>query len=239
MNNNNNQKEAVKLLNTGTSDSESSDPEIHFAPPPPIQTRRKIRTKRKSRRSGGDSTHSDESAMPCSISNVLKTAAVAFTVCGLLILGWLVLSLHTEVQSLTQRLSSLPTSEDQTIVDLTTQLKELKSNHSQLAESFRNHSDIINFMQNQTLSINKDVEAIHNSLKEAPQMMNIGHELESLKTSLAVYEAAMTDTKHSLEELKNAGSDGVQQIIANLNNTLWAKVEWAVEDLHKHHVSQN
>ena len=94
-------------------------------------------------------------------------------------------------------------------------------------------------MQNQTIYINKDVEAIHNSLKEAPQMMNIGYELESLKTSLAAYEAAMTDMKNSLEELRNAGSDGVQQIIANLNNTLWAKVEWAVEDLHKHHVSQN
>lgn len=119
-------KEAIQLLNAASSDSESaSDLQFSLAPQPTVQVRRKIRTKRylqislecnsrlthyllhdRKLRRDGSRSQSPSLAPSCSLMNVLKIACVSFAVGGTLILGWIVMLLHSEVQQLSDKLAS-------------------------------------------------------------------------------------------------------------------------------------
>jgi len=73
-------------------------------------------------------------------------------------------------------------------------------------------------------------------LKDAPQMMNIGKELESLKTSLANYEAALADLKHNLNEPKESTAS-LPSWLDSFNITIQNQINFIMEDLHHHHVN--
>jgi len=104
MNNNIVSKESIQLLNASSSESDSlPDTHLTFVPPqPPVQVRRKVRTKRKSRR---DSSQTKSPFLPCSIGKVFKTAAICFVIGATLVLGWVVILLHSQIQQLSQKLT--------------------------------------------------------------------------------------------------------------------------------------
>ena len=86
--------------------------------------------------------------------------------------------------------------------------------------------------QSQTTAITTDVSSIKDSLKEAPQMLNIGKDLDSLKSSLAAYEATVSDLKISLNDIKDTSSSSV----AAFNSTLVSRIGSVIENIHQHDV---
>lgn len=235
MNNNEMNKEAIQLLNAASSDSDSaSDLQFSLAPQPTVQVRRKIRTKRKQRRGEtGNGSHSPSlSQLSCSYSNVLKIACISFAVGGTLVLGWIVMLLHTEVQQLSEKLASVPASyDDETILGLKRTIKELTLNQSYHFYVLQNYSRGLEDIRQQMTSMTTDVSNIKDSLKEAPQMLNIGKELDSLKSSLATYGATISDLKLGLAELKELPT----AVLETFNSTLQGRLDTISEDLHHHH----
>ena len=59
---------------------------------------------RKQRKDGSASQSS--SPVSCTFSNILKVACISFAIGGTLVLGWIVMLLHTEVQQLSDKLAS-------------------------------------------------------------------------------------------------------------------------------------
>ena len=88
----------------------------------------------------------------------------------------------------------------------------------------------------QTGSIVLDVSTIKDSLKEAPQMLNIGKELDSLKNRIATYEATVSDLKLSLKDLRDSLSSNIMETIRAINSTMETSVQGTIKDLHNHHV---
>ncbi|XP_057374091.1 uncharacterized protein LOC130694992 isoform X2 [Daphnia carinata] len=237
MNNNVMNKEAIQLLNAASSDSDSaSDLQFSLAPQPTVQVRRKIRTKRKQRRgdTGNGSQSPALSQLSCSCSNVLKIACISFAVGGTLVLGWIVMLLHTEVQQLSEKLASVPASyDDETILGLKRTIKELTLNQSYHFYVLQNYSRGLEDFRQQMTSMTTDVSNIKDSLKEAPQMLNIGKELDSLKSSLVTYGATISDLKLGLAELKE--SPTAASLLETFNSTLQGRLDTITEDLHHHH----
>ena len=93
--------------------------------------------------------------------------------------------------------------------------------------------------QKQTNSIVLDVSTIKDSLKEAPQMLNIGRELDSLKNRIATYEATISDLKLSLKDLQDSSTSKVMETIRSINSTMVTSVEDTMKHLHNHHVISN
>lgn len=91
---------------------------------------------------------------------------------------------------------------DETALLLKKSFKELAQNQSFVLANFRNHSRVVESFQQQLSAVSADVTSVKQSLLEAPQMVNIGKELDSLKSSLAVYEATIMQLKNSFAELK-------------------------------------
>jgi hypothetical protein len=44
--------------------------------------------------------------LPCTFFNILKIASISFAIGGTLVIGWIVMLLHTEVQQLSDKLAS-------------------------------------------------------------------------------------------------------------------------------------
>nr|CAH0102106.1 unnamed protein product [Daphnia galeata] len=240
MNNNVMNKEAIQLLNAASSDSESaSDLQFALAPQPTVQVRRKIRTKRKQRREVGSGSQSPSAlshSLPCTFFNILKIASISFAIGGTLVIGWIVMLLHTEVQQLSDKLASVPTSyDDETILGLKRTIKELSVNQSYHYYVLQNYSRGVEDFRQQMTSVTSDVSNIKDSLKEAPQMLNIGKELDSLKSSLATYGATISDLKLSLAELKDSPTSSSGALLETFNVTLQGRLDSITEDLHHHH----
>lgn len=165
--------------------------------------------------------------------------------------------LHTEVQQLSEKLASgkrlqfiillvvysfqvlftVPTSyDDETILGLKRTIKELTLNQSYHFYILQNYSRGLEDFRLQMTSVAADVSNIKDSLKEAPQMLNIGKELDSLKSSLATYGATISDLKLGLAELKE--SPTAASLLETFNSTLQGRLDAIAEDLHHHHVWQ-
>ena len=113
-------------------------------------------------------------------------------------------------------------------------MKELISNQSYHYYVLKNYSrGVEDFRQQMT----RDVSNIKDSLKEAPQMLNIGKELDSLKSSLATYGATISDLKLSLAELKDSPTSSSGALLETFNVTLQGRLDLITEDLHHHHVN--
>lgn len=133
----------------------------------------------------------------------------------------------------------MPTSyDDETILGIKRTIKELGLNQSHHYNMIQNHSRVMDDFRTQMLAVTNDVSSIKESLKEAPQMLNIGKELDSLKSSLATYGATMSDLKLGLSELKDSqvSSSSLSESLIAINSTLQARLNFVVEDLHHHHV---
>ena len=194
------------------------------------------------------------SYQPCTLLVVLKIASIAFAVGGTLILGWVVVQLHTEINSLTEKLASSKitcnkvsitfshsialfsvstSSNDETILELKRSIKELSLNGSFNYKAMQNCSKFVNEFQSQVSGFSTDLKTIKDSLKETPNMLNIGKELESLKASLATFEATLSDLKLNLHDPPSA----LPSIQLNaLNTTLQGQIALINEDLHHNHV---
>jgi len=236
MNNNVISKESIQLLNATSSDSDSLS-ETHFAvipPQPPVQVRRKIRTKRKSRRDGSPTASS--TLLPCSTGNLIKAALISFVVGAMIFLGWVVVLLHSEVQQLSQKLSDVPIDlyNEDTILDLKRIARDLSANQTSTYLLVQKSSRTLDEFQKKTASILLDVSTIKESLKEAPQMLNIGKELDSLKNRIATYEAIISDLKLSLKDLRDSSNANIMTV-KTINSTLQSSVDSAIKDLHLHH----
>lgn len=169
--------------------------------------------------------------------------------------------LHTEVQQLSDKLASgkqkqdkefhsfavlalynrvlflVPTSyDDETILGLKRTIKELSVNQSYHYYVLQNYSRGVEDFRQQMTSVTSDVSNIKDSLKEAPQMLNIGKELDSLKSSLATYGATISDLKLSLAELKDSPTSSSSSLLETFNVTLQGRLDSITEDLHHHHV---
>jgi len=233
MNNNIVSKESIQLLNASSSESDSlPDTHLTFVPPqPPVQVRRKVRTKRKSRR---DSSQTKSPFLPCSIGKVFKTAAVCFVIGATLVLGWVVILLHSQIQQLSQKLTDVTSGyNEETILGLQRTVRELGLNQTSYHLTIQNYSRMMEEFQKHTSSIILDVNTIKDSLKEAPQMLNIGKELDSLKNRIATYEATVSDLKLSLKDLKDTSAS--LETIKYINSTIGTSIESTVKDLHTHH----
>lgn len=114
-------------------------------------------------------------------------------------------------------------------------IKELSQNQSFAFIAIQNCSKTFDVFQTKIVEISSDIGEIKSSLKDAPQMMNIGKELESLKTSLANYEAALADLKHNLNEPKES-STFPPSWLDSFNTTIQDQINFIMEDLHHHHV---
>jgi chromosome segregation ATPase len=131
----------------------------------------------------------------------------------------------------------VPTSyDDETILGLKRTIKELGLNQSYHYYVLQNYSRGLEDFRQQMTSVTSDVSNIKDSLKEAPQMLNIGKELDSLKSSLATYGATISDLKLSLAELKESPTSSTGAQLEALNATLQARLDFITEDLHHHHV---
>lgn len=226
----NNKHEAIQLLNASSDSDSASDIQFSLAPQPAVEIRRKIRTKRKSRKDGHSSA-SNSGALPCSLFSVLKVAVVVFTLGGTLILGWVVMLLHSELQQLSEKLANIPTTnDDEVLLGLKRSIKELSQNQTFIFATLQNYSRVMDDFQSQTTAITTDVSSIKDSLKEAPQMLNIGKELDSLKSSLAAYEASVSDLKISLNDIKDTSSSS----LAAFNSTLHSRIDSVIENIHQH-----
>jgi len=219
---------------------------------------------RKQRRgdAGSGSQSPSLSQLPCSFFNILKISSISFAIGGTLVIGWIVMLLHTEVQQLSDKLASgmrtknfhclsqpawqsfrvlflVPTSyDDETILGLKRTIKELGLNQSYHYYVLQNYSRGLEDFRQQMTSVTSDVSNIKDSLKEAPQMLNIGKELDSLKSSLATYGATISDLKLSLAELKESptSSSATGALLEAFNATLQGRLDFITEDLHHHHV---
>lgn len=114
-------------------------------------------------------------------------------------------------------------------------IKELSQNQSNAFNAILNCSAQVDGFQSKVNGIVTDLGNIKDSLKDAPQMMNIGKELDSLKMSLATYEANLSDLKLGLNELKSS-SFSLPSSLDAFNATLQEKFNFITEDLHNHHV---
>jgi len=235
MNNNIVNKESIQLLNASSSESDSL-PDTHFtyAPPqPPVQVRRKVRTKRKSRR---DAPPTKSLFLSCSTGKVVQTTAICLMVGATLVLGWAVIFLHSQIQQLTQKLSDVTSSyNEDTILELQRSIRGLGLNQTSYHLTVQNYSKMMEEFQKQTNSIVLDVSTIKDSLKEAPQMLNIGRELDSLKNRIATYEATISDLKLSLKDLQDSSTSKVMETIRSINSTMVTSVEDTMKHLHNHH----
>ena len=130
-------------------------------------------------------------------------------------------------------ISVVPTSnDDEVLLGLKRSIKELSQNQTFIFATLKNYSRIVDDFQSQTTAIASDVNSIKDSLKEAPQMLNIGKELDSLKSSLAAYEATVSDLKISLNDIKDTSSS----TLAALNSTLHSRIDSVIENIHQHDV---
>ena len=109
----------------------------------------------------------------------------------------------------------------------------MSQNQSFIFATLQNYSRVMDDFQLQTAGIASDVGSIKDSLKEAPQMLNIGKELDSLKSSLAAYEATVSDLKIGLNEIKDTSSNTIRA----LNSTIHSRIDSASEDFHHQHVN--
>ena len=102
----------------------------------------------------------------------------------------------------------------------------------------QNYSKGLEDFRKQMTAITSDVNNIKDSLKEAPQMLNIGKELDSLKSSLATYGATISDLKLSFNDLKESPTSVsfLTEALSAMNSTLQGKLDFVTEDLHHHHV---
>ena len=131
----------------------------------------------------------------------------------------------------------VPTSyDDETILGLKRTIKELSVNQSYHYYVLQNYSRGVEDFRQQMTSVTSDVSNIKDSLKEAPQMLNIGKELDSLKSSLATYGATISDLKLSLAELKDSPTSSSGALLETFNVTLQGRLDSITEDLHHHHV---
>ena len=112
-------------------------------------------------------------------------------------------------------------------------VKDLRFNQSYIYDSLRNHSEIMGSVQRQAADVSAAVSAIEVELKEAPQMLNIGRELDSLKTSLAAYEATTSDLKLNLAELKREPSKSLDLWT---NSDFQTKIDRVAQDLRNNQV---
>jgi len=235
MNNNIINKESIQLLNASSSESDSL-PDTHFTfvpPQPPVQVRRKVRTKRKSRR---DLPQSRSPFLPCSLEKTIKTAAICFVVGATLALGWILILLHSQIRQLSQKLSDVTSNNnEETILELRQTVRELGLNQTANHLTIQNCSKTMEEFHKQTGSIVLDVSTIKDSLKEAPQMLNIGKELDSLKNRIATYEATVSDLKLSLKDLRDSLSSNIMETIRAINSTMETSVQGTIKDLHNHH----
>lgn len=171
-------------------------------------------------------------------------------------LGWVVILLHSQIQQLSQKLTDgnsnsnsiivsnkftlnsflLVTSgyNEETILGLQRTVRELGLNQTSYHLTIQNYSRMMEEFQKHTSSIILDVNTIKDSLKEAPQMLNIGKELDSLKNRIATYEATVSDLKLSLKDLKDTSAS--LETIKYINSTIGTSIESTVKDLHTHHV---
>ena len=86
-------------------------------------------------------------------------------------------------------------------------------------------------------SVSADVAIIKESLKEAPLMKNIGKELDSLKSSLAAYEATIMELKNSYAELKPPQFIDISKTISNMNSSFQATLDSVFENIQHQHAS--
>ena len=127
--------------------------------------------------------------------------------------------------------------DDETILGLKRMIRELGLNQTYHLNAIQNTSRNLDEFRQQLSIVTTDVSNIKESLKEAPQMLNIGKELDSLKSSLATYGATITDMKHSISELKESTqTPSLLETTSSINSTLHSRLNNVIEDLHHHHV---
>ena len=135
---------------------------------------------------------------------------------------------------------TVPTShdDDETILGLKRAVRELSLNQTYHYNMIQNYSKGLEDFRKQMTAITSDVNNIKDSLKEAPQMLNIGKELDSLKSSLATYGATISDLKLSFNDLKESPTSAgfLTEALSAMNSTLQGKLDFVTEDLHHHHV---
>ena len=178
----------------------------------------------------------------------MKTASISFAVGGTLILGWMVILLHSELRQLSEKLANgvnfcpkfflfvtfsfynvpifiVPNASynEEIISGFRRTIRELSLNHSDSYHAIQNHSRIVGELKAQTGVMALDINNIKDSLKAAPQMMNIARELDSLKGSLASYEARISDLGLGLKELKDSSLPKLLETMQTINSTLQTK----------------
>lgn len=128
--------------------------------------------------------------------------------------------------------------DDETILGLKRTIRELSLNQTRHFIMIQNYSRSMEDFRAQVVVITADVSSIKDSLKEAPQMLNIGKELDSLKSSLATFGATISDMKLSLSELKESplSSSSLSESLTAINSTLHDRLDFVMTDLHSHHV---
>ncbi len=137
---------------------------------------------------------------------------------------------------------TVPTSyDDETILGLKRVVRELSLNQTYHYNMIQNYSRGLEDFRKQMTIVTSDVSNIKDSLKEAPQMLNIGKELDSLKSSLVTYGATLSDLKLRFNELKDSSSPStfpnlLNEALSAVNSTLQGKLDLVMEDLHHHHV---
>lgn len=200
------------------------------------------------------------SPVVCSPFGILKVGGITFAIGGTIVLGWIVMLLHSNIQELSNKLENckiiyslsswaclthskvflVPQGyDDEVVLSLKKSTKEISQNQSFLYLNLQNYSRLLEGFQQQMSTVSADVASIKDSLKEAPQMMNIGKELESLKSSLATYEATIMELKNSFTELKDPSFQlvNITGVINNMNSSVHGILDSVVQDLHHQHVS--
>lgn len=133
--------------------------------------------------------------------------------------------------------STVPTSrDDETVLALKQAVKELTKNETYNYKAMLNCSKVVDEFLVKVSGFSSELEGIKDNLKETPNMLNIGKELELLKASLAAYEATLSDLKLNLHDSSHSAASVSDQQLDGLNVTLQTQIALINEDLHHQHV---